>query len=296
MKISDDYFKPFPEYEEVFYGDLQQYKKHFLPICSINLKFLDTNRDEWFHFVSVKEIYDGQIGQNTQEFHTQYSKLDMIGFDIIDGKYKMEATWDYFEIEHPNKKNIDTSYSEFMDDFKDVFAEIFEDSADDFFESIKKQSSEFNSEGLEYAYNQNETAYLAGKEYYKKYGQIFGSTINNFSSKPVLLEDLERKDEEQKKNYPEYNKTYPEFFDFLDDIKFTSKENKDTMMKYDISLEEMQSFEDTNLIEKPYNAEGYIFEYIGSFTGYFFQKHGADEVYLFYNKDLKKAVVCFEYS
>ena len=67
-----------------------------------------------------------------------------------------------------------------------------------------------------------------------------------------------------------------------------SKERQELMSKYNIPMEKMLSFEDTNLIKKPYDSENNIFEYIGWFTGYLFQKNGADSVYLFYNKDLKK--------
>ena len=78
MKIPSNCFKAFLECEDVFYGDLEKHKKHFLPICSISLKFLAPENDQWFHFVSVKEIYDGQVWQNTKEYHTTFCKSDML--------------------------------------------------------------------------------------------------------------------------------------------------------------------------------------------------------------------------
>ncbi|WP_236645680.1 hypothetical protein [Brevibacillus sp. VP] len=68
------------------------------------------------------------------------------------------------------------------------------------------------------------------------------------------------------------------------------------MKEYDVSMEEMESFENTNLINIPTRPDCRTFPYVGSLTGYFFQSYGADSLYLFYDRDLKKAVVCFEYT
>ncbi|QIC04125.1 hypothetical protein GOP56_20860 [Brevibacillus sp. 7WMA2] len=38
MKIPQAFFKAFPAYEDVFYDEIEQHRKHFLPICSINLQ------------------------------------------------------------------------------------------------------------------------------------------------------------------------------------------------------------------------------------------------------------------
>ncbi|CCF12387.1 putative uncharacterized protein [Brevibacillus laterosporus GI-9] len=38
MKIPQAFFKVFPAYEDVFYDEIEQHRKHFLPICSIHLQ------------------------------------------------------------------------------------------------------------------------------------------------------------------------------------------------------------------------------------------------------------------
>ena len=38
MKIPQAFFKAFPAYEDVFYDEIEQHRKHFLPICSIHLQ------------------------------------------------------------------------------------------------------------------------------------------------------------------------------------------------------------------------------------------------------------------
>ncbi|MFN7705549.1 MAG: hypothetical protein ACK5OS_13080 [Chryseotalea sp.] len=168
MKNQSAFFKPFPAYEEVFYDDIDNHKKHFLPICSVNLKFLFPERDEWIHFISVKEIYDGCVGENTSDWHTRYTKQDMIGFDIIDGKYKFDTSWDYFIINSDNE-----NYNEWVEE-------------------------------IEEAYEENQISFDVGKEYYKKHGAIYNLNLNKDN---ISIEKLEKSHAEypnSKKEYPEY--------------------------------------------------------------------------------------------
>lgn len=65
MSIPEKFIKLFPAYEDVFVGDLEHYRKHFLAICSINLQFLFLEQDERLDYVSVKEIHEGSVGEDT---------------------------------------------------------------------------------------------------------------------------------------------------------------------------------------------------------------------------------------
>ncbi len=51
-----------------------------------------------------------------------------------------------------------------------------------------------------------------------------------------------------------------------------------------------------NLIDTPIKPDGNIINYIGCIEGYDFQKDAADQIYLFYDENIKKAVICFEYT
>ncbi len=116
---NSEFFKPFPKYEDVFYDDIENHKKYFLPICSVNLKFIDPSKDEWLHFISVKEIYTGcvgDVGEYTNYYYTRFTKEDMFGFDIIDGKYKFDAPWDYFLINHKDKKDEELKIIEIFEE------------------------------------------------------------------------------------------------------------------------------------------------------------------------------------
>ena len=247
MNIPKQFIKPFPSYEEVFYDQLEQHKKHFLPICSINLKCIDPEWDEWLHIVSAKEIHEGCVGELTQQFHTNFSKEDMLGFDVIDGKYKFEADWRYFDIEQEP------------------------------------------SDQLEEAYVQNEKDYEIRKEYYERNQKIY--PYSSFGKELSSVEELEQ--EFAKKQASGWGLDYPKVNGLLDDIRFMTKEGR--VLLEDCDHEE-EAFDYTNLLYVPKDEDGHPFTYIGFATGYYFQAYGADRIYLFYNKDLKKAIICFEYT
>ncbi|AJH15386.1 hypothetical protein [Myroides profundi] len=329
MIVEPQLIKYFPEYDQVFQGDLSQYSKHFLPICSINLKCIYPDQDQWLHFVSVKEIYDGCVGQETKEYHSEYCKEDMIGFDVIGDKYCFTGDWNYFVYEkmiqegtipqnqemvvkyRANRVNIqtvedlDTWLVQFelttSPDFRNKLKSkhtffITPDSDQGLVENLldrfEKEASESDYDSVIGAYKLNTKTYELAKAYYHKHGKIYPMTIGNYSTKIETMESLEKGVEDNL----EYIQ-YPEIAGILDDIQFQSKEDKDCLEECEISFEEAMQFEDsTNLTNLPYDAEGNIFTYIGRFTGYLFQQYGADSVYLFYNKELKKAVICLEYT
>lgn len=54
-------------------------------------------------------------------------------------------------------------------------------------------------------------------------------------------------------------------------------------------------FDGGNLISKPVH-NGKLLNYIACLEGYDFQQNAADHIYLFYDRDLKKAVISFEYT
>ncbi|GGF88306.1 hypothetical protein GCM10010912_36980 [Paenibacillus albidus] len=256
MNIPQAFFRPFPAYEEVFYDDIENHRQHFLPICSINLQCMDPDLDEWVHFVSVKEIYDGSVGDNTREFHNLYTQEDMLGFDVIDGKYRFEADWNYF-IRHQ---------------------EIQEDPED---QSAMKE-----------AYACNDKDYQIRKTFFQQNNKIY--PYSSFRKDLVSVEALQQ--EFENKQAQGWGLSYPEMNGMLDDIAFMSDEAQEYIEEYGESAEELLAFEMTNLIHVPKRENGEVFRYIGALTGYYFQAYGADKVYLFYDHQLRKAVICFEYS
>jgi hypothetical protein len=242
MNIPEQFIKPFPSYEEVFYAELEQHKKHFLPLCSINLQCVDPDWDEWLHIVSVKEIHDGCVGENTKGSHTHFTKEDTLDFNIIDGKYQFEAGWSYFQAD----------------------------------------------ETIEAVYFQNETDYEARKQFFLRHGKVYP-----YSSFGRAFESAEALEQEfRDKQTAGWGLEYPAVNGILDDVRFTTDEGQ--ILLEDCAHEE-DAFDYTNLLYVPKDEDGHVFTYIGFATGYYFQAFGADRIYLFFSKKLKKAVICFEY-
>ncbi|MFH6992741.1 hypothetical protein [Flavobacterium sp. FlaQc-48] len=257
MEIPEKFIKIFPEYEDVFYDDLENHKKYFLPLCSINLAFLSKDKEQWLHFISVKEIYDGRVGENTKSFHTDYTKSDMFGFDVIDGKYKFDASWEYFTVST----------------------------------EILPENYHLEYTDREIQFNFNNAMYLLKKSYYEKYGKLYDRVFY----RPGLTVEGIRKLERLLKLTPEdLQKDEPS--DYLSD-RINEKINGIlTEINVDnITLTDCECSGE-NLINVPIKPNGNIFNYVGCIEGYDFQKDAADQIYLFYDDDIKKAVICFEYT
>lgn len=329
MIIDLKFIRCFPEYNQVFEGDLEKYKEHFLPICSINLQCIYPEEDQWVHFVSVKEIYEGCVGQETSVYHSDFCKEDMYGFDVVGDKYKFSGDWNYFAYNEQMALKNRMSNHQMMVDYSvdkdkldsvealDLWLEKYETSTsvdyrnklrskhsflrnknsdqgliEHLLDQLVQEASEADLDNVVGAYELNEKVYELAKTYYKKHGAIYPMTIGNYSSKINTLEELEQ-NVVKNKEYIEY----PEIGGILDDIQFRSKEDQESLKECDITFEEAMKFDcSTNLCQLPYDQEGNIFTYIGRLTGYLFQQYGADGLYLFYNKELKKAVVCLEYT
>ncbi len=248
--------KLFPDYEDVFYDDLENHKKYFLPICSFNLQLLDSSKNEWLHIVSVKEIYDGCVGEESEEYHTQFTKADMLGFDIIDGKYKFDADWNYF------RTSTEITPEQYDQEFSD----------------------------LDIEYNMNEAMYQLKKAYYNKHGKLYdkysyrpGLTVDDIRRlerlRQLTVEDLEKDEDSDYMAERAEKKLYGIF------------EELNTEKK---SLED-SDFGGENLMNKP-TLNNKLLDYIACVEGYDFQQNAADQIFLFHDNSIKKAVICFEYT
>lgn len=156
---------------------------------------------------------------------------------------------------------------------------------------MQKQAAELDMDSFSVAYTLNEGSYCVAKSYYQKRHCIYPLPLITYKGKAPALQELEFSIEQEDSGY-----TYAEYFGILEDIKFNSKEKRDCMQEYNVELQESQGFDPTNIIDKAYDCKGNIFEYIGRFSGYLLQYYGADSAYLFCNKQLRKAVMCFEYT
>ncbi|MFD2556067.1 hypothetical protein [Sphingobacterium tabacisoli] len=249
--------KLFPAYEEVFYDAIEQHRKYFLPICSFNLKLIHPEKDEWLHIISVKEIYDGRVGEDKPEYYTAFTKADMFGFDVIDGKYKFDADWNYFSAHTQiSPEDYSTPYSD-----------------------------------LEIEYHMNDAMYQLKKAYYQKYKKLYEKDFN----RPGLeVNDIRRLERLRMLTVEDLNRDAHSPYDEerLQNKTFGVFEEINT----DLSPIEDCKFSGENLTEIPHKNNGDPMDYIGCLEGYDFQKSAADLIFLFYDSEMKKAVIALEYT
>lgn len=93
---SNDYFKVFPEPEQVFASDVEKHLQYFLPLASLDLSKINPKWSDTVHFIVPIEPGDSVVGDTTTEFHTYYSRDNWIGFLNKAGLYEFEGDWRLF--------------------------------------------------------------------------------------------------------------------------------------------------------------------------------------------------------
>lgn len=117
------YMHPFPEAEEVFSDNLEQHRRHFLPLISLDASTFDPSWGGRLHIVSVKECCDGAVGEHCREHHTELCKDNQIAFRVsADGRYTFLADFKFFVVE-PGAKPETYDSTHFVDEFEDFYAE-----------------------------------------------------------------------------------------------------------------------------------------------------------------------------
>ena len=92
-----DYLYPFPEPNDVFAVNVEQHRRHLVPLISLDAAQIDSSWTGRLHIVSPKESYDGMVGDYCPEFHTDWCKSDVLAFEVgDDGRYTFQANFRYF--------------------------------------------------------------------------------------------------------------------------------------------------------------------------------------------------------
>ena len=97
--LSNTYFRLFPDYQEVFGGDLDKYRQHFLPLFSLDLRFMGFRSETWLHVLSVKELGLGGATGELTGVTGDHTGEDRLGFEVVNGRYTFDVPWDYFLLE-----------------------------------------------------------------------------------------------------------------------------------------------------------------------------------------------------
>ncbi|RBL90611.1 hypothetical protein [Chitinophaga flava] len=246
MDISTIAIKLFPAYEDVFYDELEMHQKHFLPLCSVMFPLAGIAEGQWLHFVSVKELYDGRVGEQSHAYHTRYSQPDTFAFDVIDGKYKFDADWRFF------------------DDLQHIEPEAYQGNYSDH----------------EIAYNMNESMYALKKAYYQQFRKLYQG---DFNRPGLMVDDIRRLERLRALSPDDLNR------DPIDNYLVERQQHKKSRL-FDNIYPDL--FPDEGDVTAPVDEAGTPFTFIGNLDGYDFQHHAPENICLFYDQTLQKAVVC----
>lgn len=110
LKEETEFFKPFPEPESVFFGDIDRQKKMLLPLATIDLNYINS---EWNGLLPVVTPVEpgpdgGLFGEKATEFHNYLCRSNWIAYKLIDGKIEYAGDWRLF------------NYSEYKEYYADV--------------------------------------------------------------------------------------------------------------------------------------------------------------------------------
>ena len=99
IKELNDHLQAFPKVEDIFVKEQQWLKNHFLPLMSIDLAEINP---DWVgqkvYMLCPFEPYDGYIGDNTTEYHNEYTSPNWLAFRLTDdNKFEFLGKEGYFE-------------------------------------------------------------------------------------------------------------------------------------------------------------------------------------------------------
>ena len=95
----NDHLQAFPKAEDIFVKDQPWLKNHFLPLMSIDLAEINP---EWagqkVYMLAPFEPYEGYIGDNTTEYHNEYTAPNWLAFRLTDdNKFEFLGKEGFFE-------------------------------------------------------------------------------------------------------------------------------------------------------------------------------------------------------
>ncbi|WP_295144711.1 hypothetical protein [uncultured Campylobacter sp.] len=91
--------RPFPEAQDVFAKEQAWLKNHFLPLMSIDLAEINPDwAGQKVYMICPFEPYEGYIGDNTTEYHNEYTAPNWLAFRLTDdNKFEFLGKEGYFE-------------------------------------------------------------------------------------------------------------------------------------------------------------------------------------------------------
>ncbi|MBH5329857.1 hypothetical protein H9Q10_09285 [Eikenella sp. S3360] len=294
MYIAPEFIRPFPLPEDVFSADIERHTQFFLPICSLNLRFIQPeNGDYWVHFVQPADIYEGSIGENTQPFHSRYNFEDSICFDVdANGKYRFSGDWRFFDAETEIPAEVTAKAREKMEKYQISWQR-----------ALPQPYRMIDFDGIRCAREHNHQIYRLIKAFYLKHSKLplslygWEKAVADTGNLQAALAAFEQFDRENEQEYVRHNMPAPYQTELLQDAGGLSPDFQTWMQEDGVSnVHELMQHGFGNLSDPPLRDDGRVFDYIGWLDGNRFQDSGCDELFLFFDRHSRKAVIRLVYS
>ncbi|MDO5106540.1 hypothetical protein [Capnocytophaga sp.] len=125
IKELNDNLQAFPKSENIFVENQAWLGEHFLPLISINLAEL---RPEWqgqtLHLLCPIEPYEGYIGDETKDFHNEFTAPNWLAFRLTDdNRYEFLGKEGYFLRSPLHSKNWDEDDKNYFQEMFDTYAQ-----------------------------------------------------------------------------------------------------------------------------------------------------------------------------
>ena len=106
----NDHLQAFPKAEDIFVKEQPWLKNHFLPLMSIDLAEINPDwAGQKVYMICPFEPYDGYIGNNTTEYHNEYTAPNWLAFRLTDdNKFEFLGEEGYFEQTAIHQWNFDS--------------------------------------------------------------------------------------------------------------------------------------------------------------------------------------------
>ena len=115
LYTATDYFRPFPEAEDVFAEDVEEHARYLLPLASVNLAHLRPGWTGWIHLIAPIEPCSGIVGEYAECYETDWCKPNWLGYHMMRDKCLLAADFRLFQMargtdNNPYQKIIDLKH------------------------------------------------------------------------------------------------------------------------------------------------------------------------------------------
>jgi len=119
----NDHLQVFPKAEDIFVKEQPWLKNHFLPLMRIDLAEINPDwAGQKVYMLCPFEPYEGYIGDNTTEYHNEYTAPNWLAFRLTDdNKFEFLGKEGYFERTAIHNWDFDSKEEELFQEMADNY-------------------------------------------------------------------------------------------------------------------------------------------------------------------------------